>query len=226
MYKIAIDGPSGVGKSTLAKSLSRRLGFIYVDTGALYRAVGLYAYDHGIGSKDATAIEAMLGGVQIELKYADGAQRVMLCGLDVTGRLREPQISMYASDVSALPCVRAFLLGLQRDIAANNNVVMDGRDIGTVIMPDAQVKIFLTATPGSRAKRRYEQLISEGRAAVYEDVRREMALRDANDSSRAAAPLVRAADAIAVDSSEFEPEQTLQRVLEIIRGRCGEIGVL
>ncbi|MBE6608973.1 MAG: (d)CMP kinase [Ruminococcaceae bacterium] len=219
MFKIAIDGPSGSGKSTLAKRLSGALGFVYVDTGALYRSIGLFVYRSKIDPKDAPAVEAVLPKISVSIKYIDGEQKTFLGDEDVSGDIRLPEISMYASAVSAIPAVRAFLLGIQRDIIKSNNVIMDGRDIGTVIMPDADVKIFLVSNNETRALRRCEELIAKGITTTYEEVLADLEKRDANDSSRAVAPLIPAEDAIFLDNSQFTPDQTFKRALEIIKGR-------
>lgn len=219
MFKIAIDGPSGSGKSTLAKRLSAELGFVYVDTGALYRAIGLFVYRAKIDPKNAVAVEAVLPEISVSIKYISGEQKTFLGDEDVSSDIRLPEISMYASAVSAIPAVRAFLLGLQRDIIKSNNVIMDGRDIGTVIMPDANVKIFLISNNETRAQRRCEELLLKGVQTTYEEVLADLEKRDANDSSRAVAPLVPASDAKFLDNSLFTPDQTFARALEIIRER-------
>jgi cytidylate kinase len=219
MFKIAIDGPSGSGKSTLAKRLSAELGFVYVDTGALYRAIGLFVYRAKINPKDAVAVEAVLPEISVSIKYVNGEQKTFLGDEDVSSDIRLPEISMYASAVSAIPAVRAFLLGLQRDIIKSNNVIMDGRDIGTVIMPDANVKIFLISNNETRAQRRCEELLLKGVQTTYEEVLADLEKRDANDSSRAVAPLTPAPDATFLDNSLFTPDQTFARALEIIRER-------
>lgn len=217
MYKIAIDGPSGSGKSTLAKNLSKKLGFVYVDTGALYRAVALYMVRTETDIKDAEAVTARLSELNVEFKHDEsGAQHVFLNGEDVNGLIRTPQISMAASAVSAISSVRAFLLDTQRGIAKTQNVIMDGRDIGTVIFPDAQVKIFLTAGSDARAERRCEELLAKGQAVNLEEVKRDMRKRDTNDRNRAEAPAIAAADAVVVDNSDFTQEQTLAVAMEII----------
>ncbi|MBQ1225491.1 MAG: (d)CMP kinase [Clostridia bacterium] len=221
MFKIAIDGPSGSGKSTLAKRLSAELGFVYVDTGALYRAIGLFVYRAKIDPKDAVAVEAVLPEISVSIKYISGEQKTFLGNEDVSSDIRLPEISMYASAVSAIPAVRAFLLGLQRDIIRSNNVIMDGRDIGTVIMPDANVKIFLISNNETRAQRRCEELLLKGVQTTYEEVLADLEKRDANDSSRAVAPLTPAPDATFLDNSLFTPDQTFARALEIIRERIG-----
>ena len=221
--KIAIDGPSGAGKSTVAKALAARLGIIYVDTGALYRTVGYAAVSRGIGTKDAASIEAMLPELTVDVRYEDGVQCVYLNGENLGDRIRRPEISMAASDVSAIPCVRAFLLDTQRDIAARNSVVMDGRDIGTVILPDAEVKVFMVASAEARAKRRTLELEQKGMPADYEQVLREMRERDAQDSGRAIAPAVPAPDAVHLDNSDMSIEESVQAVLNIVDARVKEL---
>ena len=219
MFKIAIDGPSGSGKSTLAKRLSAHLGFVYVDTGALYRAIGLYIYRAGLNPHSAEEVGAQLENISVGIKYIDGEQKTLLNGEDVSREIRLPDISMYASAVSAIPSVRSFLLGTQKDIIKSNNVIMDGRDIGTVIMPDADVKIFLVSNNETRAMRRCEELLAKGVQTTYEEVLADLEKRDANDSSRAVAPLVPAYDAVFLDNSALEPDQTFARALEIIGKR-------
>ena len=216
MIKIAIDGPSGAGKSSLARALARELGYVYVDTGALYRSIGLYIYEKGIDPDDAPSVCAELGNIALDLEYHDGTQVVLLNGRDVSREIRMPQISTYASKVSSIPAVRDFLLDLQRGMAREHDVVMDGRDIGTVILPDADVKIFLTATPEGRAKRRYLELLEKGVDAKYEDVLADMRARDAADSTRDVAPAVAAPDAIVFDNSACDLRQTVDRSLQII----------
>jgi len=216
MIKIAIDGPSGGGKSTLAKRLSKDFGIVYVDTGALYRTIGYYAHVNGVDKDDKVGVISLLPNINIELKYIDGAQHVFLNGEDLGDKIRQPIISMYASAVSAVPEVREFLLETQRKIARENNVIMDGRDIGTVILPDADVKIFLFASNADRARRRCDELHEKGIDAKYEDVLREMDERDRNDSSREVAPAVPATDAIMLDNSGFEPDDTFAAAKKII----------
>ncbi len=219
---IAIDGPSGAGKSTISKILAKELGFTYVDTGAIYRTVGVYAYRNGIEPKDASAVENALSEINIEIKHRNGVQRLYLNGDDVTDAIREHVISMYASDVSAIPAVRAFLLDMQREFAGRDNVIMDGRDIGTVVLPDAKIKIFLTATDEDRAKRRYEELVLKGQDVAFEKVLSDMRERDKQDSSRAVAPLVPAPDAILVDTTGNTLEKSVQVLKEIISARLSD----
>lgn len=216
MFQIAIDGPGGAGKSTLAKAIARELGIIYVDTGALYRTVGLYVKESGVSPTDRKAVAALLPGLKIEMKHENGVQVVLLNGENPGDRIRTPEMSMYASAVSAIPEVREFLLSTQREIAEKNNVIMDGRDIGTVILPNAKVKIFLTASPEDRARRRYEELCARGVETSYEDVLRDMLERDKNDSSRDIAPAVPAADAVILDNTGFTNDMTLKAALKII----------
>ena len=216
MIKIAIDGPSGAGKSTVAKALAARMGIVYVDTGALYRTVGYAATRAGIATKDAAALEALLPDIRIDVRYEDGVQCVYLNGENLGDKIRRPEISMAASDVSAIPAVRAFLLDTQRDIAKRNSVVMDGRDIGTVILPDADVKIFMVASAEARAERRTRELAEKGMPARYEDVLREMKERDAQDSGRAIAPAIPAPDAVHLDNSGLTVEESVAAVLDII----------
>ena len=218
-YQIAIDGPSGAGKSTLAKAVAARLGIVYVDTGALYRTVGYYVRQKNVDPKDAAAVEALLPEISVKVRYENGVQRVYLCGEDLGDRIRTPEISLYASAVSAIPAVRAFLLETQKEIARENSVVMDGRDIGTVILPDAEVKVFLTASSEARARRRYKELCEKGQTVVYEDVLREMILRDGNDRNRAVAPAIAAPDAVELDNSEMTVEEGVDAVLRLAAER-------
>lgn len=223
MYQIAVDGPSGAGKSTVAKMIAQNLDCVYVDTGAMYRTLGLYASRKGIDKADVKAIREMLPEVSFEIKYSDGVQHMILNGEDVTGLIRTQEISMYASAVSAVPEVREFLIAPQRKFAEENNVVMDGRDIGTVILPDANVKIFLTSSPEARAKRRYLELISKGQQADYETILAQTIERDRNDSTRAIAPLRPAEDAVTLDNSELGIKETYDAALEIIKSRVPEV---
>ena len=216
MINIAIDGPSGAGKSTIAKAVAKKKGYIYVDTGALYRSIGLWVARKGIAKDDKESIVAELSHISLELKYIDGVQRVFLCGEDVSEDIRTPEISMYASAVSAIPLVRAFLLDLQRDMARKHDVIMDGRDIGTVILPDATVKIFMTASPEGRAKRRYKELCEKGIETTYEEVLGDMIERDKNDSTRDIAPAVPAEDAIFFDNSAEGIDKSVDELIEII----------
>lgn len=219
---IAIDGPSGAGKSTSAKAAAKELGFIYVDTGALYRAVGVAALRREIGTKDAAAVAAMLPEIKISLVFEDGEQKVYLDGADVSSAIRLPEASMAASDVSAIPAVRAFLFDLQKNLAKQNNVLMDGRDIGTVVLPDAQLKIFLTASAEVRAGRRFLELEQRGTPVAYETLLEEIKQRDYNDSHRAIAPLKPAPDAVILDSSDMTFEEVVTKIVALVRETAGE----
>ena len=217
MISIAIDGPSGAGKSTLAKSLAAKLGYLYVDTGAIYRTIGYYAFSNGIDPKNEEAVEKALPDIQVEMTYGeDGLQHMLLNGQDVTREIRLPEISMYASAVSAHPGVRAFLLEMQRQLACTNNVIMDGRDIGTVVLPDAKVKVYLTASAEERARRRCLELEQRGTPEPFEKVLREIEERDWNDSHRAVAPLRQAEDAVLLDTTELDFQQSEEALLKII----------
>ena len=214
---IAIDGPSGAGKSTLAKSIAAKLNYLYVDTGAIYRTIGYHVFTRGIDPKDEAAVSAELPAIQVELTYGeDGLQHMLLNGRDVTKEIRLPQISMYASAVSAHPSVRAYLLEMQRQLARTSNVVMDGRDIGTVVLPEAKVKVFLTASAEERARRRCLELEQRGTPEPFEKVLREIEERDWNDSHRAAAPLRQAEDAVLLDTSRLDFRQSREALLKII----------
>lgn len=217
MIRIAIDGPGGAGKSSVAKAVSRALGIIYVDTGALYRNIGLYMLDNQIDTKDAETVVSALKDISIELKFEDGRQVILLNGVDRGDEIRTPAASMAASNVSAIPAVRDFLLDLQRSIAKKNSVVMDGRDIGTVILPDAEVKIFLTASAKARAQRRFKELQAKGSDVSYEQVYNEMVERDRNDSTRSVAPCVPAEDAVYLDNSNLNQEETVDAILRIVK---------
>ena len=222
-YAIAIDGPAGAGKSTVARHLARELQFLYVDTGALYRAIGYRMLRAGIDPADAAAVAAALPETAVSLHYVEGEQRVFLGEEDVSGTIRTPEVSMAASAVSAIPAVRQFLLQVQRDMAAQYSVIMDGRDIGTTILPRADVKIFLTASPESRARRRYAELQEKGVDTTYEAVLADMEKRDYDDAHRAASPLRRAADAVLVDTSHDDLAGSIRRVKEVVLGRLPDI---
>ena len=220
MINVAIDGPAGAGKSSISRRAAATLGFIYIDTGALYRTVGLHALRLGADVKDPAAVEACLtGDLHVELRFVNGEQRMFLNGEDVSDAIRTPEASLAASAVSAVPAVRAYLFDLQKQLAHENNCIMDGRDIGTVVLPDAQVKIFLTASPEARAKRRYEELLEKGMDVRFEDVLADMIQRDYNDSHRAIAPLKPADDAVLLDTSGNTLEQSVKLVTETIRER-------
>lgn len=221
--QIAIDGPSGAGKSTVAKAIAAKLGIVYVDTGALYRTIGYYVRSKGFARTDIEGIVSCLPEIRIEVAYVNGSQHVFLNGEDLGDKIREPEISMYASAVSAVPQVRDFLLNTQRDIAAKNDVVMDGRDIGTVILPNADLKIFLFASDEDRAMRRTRELVAKGMDVRYEDVLREMLERDANDRNREVAPAVAAPDAVLFDNSGMEAPECTEALLGLIRKHVPEV---
>jgi len=222
-YKsVALDGPAGAGKSTLARMSSKHFGFIYVDTGALYRCVGLYALRNKVQSKDETRVTSLLPEIMLEMKHdREGVQRMLLCGEDVTDEIRIPEASVYASDVSAMPQVRAFLLSMQRDMALRYDVIMDGRDIGTVVLPEAGLKVFLTAKPEVRAYRRYLELLDKKIDTTLEEVQGDMNMRDKNDSERAAAPLRAADDAIILDTTELDLSESFRELCGLITRRFG-----
>ena len=219
MISVAIDGPSGAGKSTLAKRLAKELGYLYVDTGAMYRSIGLYALRQGVDPRDEAAVTALLPQIEIELRYVNGAQRVLLCGEDVSEAIRAENVGMATSAVSAHPPVRAFLLELQRGMARTHDILMDGRDIGTVILPNATVKIFLTASAEARADRRFKELQEKGVDTDYQTVLEDIRRRDYQDSHRATAPLRQAEDAVLVDTSELDLEQSFQAMKKLILSR-------
>ena len=219
---VAIDGPSGAGKSTLALSISSRLGYLYVDTGALYRTIGYYVLSKGIDPKDAEAVAAVLPEIRVEMAYGDdGLQHMLLNGRDVTKEIRLPDVSMYASAVSAHPPVRAFLLEMQRELARTNNVIMDGRDIGTVVLPDALVKVFLTATPEARAQRRKLELDRRGTPQPFEKVLEDIQKRDWDDSHRPTAPLKQADDAVLLDTTDLSFRESEEALIAIIKEKIG-----
>lgn len=218
MIAIAIDGPAGAGKSTIARRAAAELGFIYADTGALYRTVGLAATRNETDLNNAKELNELLSSVKVELKFIDGVQHIFLDNEDVSEDIRTPEASMMASKVSAIPAVREYLLELQRDLANKNNVIMDGRDIGTVVLPHAQIKIFLTASAEIRAERRFKELTEKGIKVNFEDVLNDIIERDYNDSHRAIAPLKPAEDSITVDTSNDSLEQAIERLLTVIRG--------
>lgn len=216
MVSVAIDGPAGAGKSTLARRLAAQLGYIYVDTGAMYRAVGLYALRAGQDPKDNAAVEELLPQISLRLDCPDGEQHIYLNGEDVSSAIRTEQAGMVASAVGANPAVRAFLLETQRQMARTQNVLMDGRDIGTVVLPDAAVKIFLTASPEARAARRWKEYQEKGQQVSYEQVLEDVRQRDYQDTHREAAPLRQAEDAVLLDTSELDFEQSLAAMAAII----------
>lgn len=219
---VAIDGPSGAGKSTLARAVAGRLGYVYVDTGAIYRTIGYYIWKAGVDPRDGAAVAAELPKLRVELRYGDdGLQRMYLNGQDVSDAIRLPEVSRYASDVSAHPAVRSYLLEMQRALARTHSVVMDGRDIGTVVLPDARVKVFLTASPEARAQRRMRELEQRGTPQPFDQVLEEIQQRDYNDTHRAAAPLRQASDAVALDTTELNFQESEEALLCIIQKKLG-----
>lgn len=222
IYSVALDGPGGAGKSTIARKVAALKGILYVDTGAMYRAVALYMLENDIDINDEKSVCAALGNVQVDLAYQDGAQRVLLCGEDVSETIRQSRVSMAASVTSAYKCVRAFLLDAQRDVAARQSVVMDGRDIGTVVLPSAQVKIFLTADSRVRARRRYKELAEKGVQTDFDSVLADIEKRDWQDIHRRQSPLVQAEDAVLVDTSEMDFDRAVRAVLTVIENKLGE----
>ena len=218
---VAIDGPAGAGKSSVAKLVAKELGYIYVDTGALYRTVGLYSIRKGYDTKDAEKVISTLPEIKVELGFVDGAQHVFLNGEDVSEAIRTPEASMGASNVSAIPAVREFLFSLQQDIAKNNNCIMDGRDIGTVVLPNAQVKIFLTTSPEARAQRRYKEMLEKGETVEFQDVLDDIIKRDYQDTHREIAPLRQAEDAIFFDNGDCNLEESAVRIINIIKEKVG-----
>lgn len=219
MFAVAIDGPAGAGKSSVAKAAAQELGFVYVDTGAIYRTIALYVLRQGVDPHQASAVEALLPQVQVSLEYTQQGQKMLLNGEDVTALIRTPEVSMATSACSAIPAVRAYLLQLQRDLAAENNVLMDGRDIGTVVLPHAQLKVFLTASPEERARRRVAQLEKAGQQADYASILRDIQQRDYQDSHRETAPLRPAEDAVLLDNSDFTFQQSVERLVGLVRER-------
>ena len=217
MINVAIDGPAGAGKSTVARAAAKELGYIYVDTGALYRTVGVYGLRHGIPTDNGEKISAILPEIKVELNFIDGVQHVFLNGDDVSEEIRLPEASMAASNVSAIPLVRAFLFDLQREIAAKNNCIMDGRDIGTVVLPDAKVKIFLTADDEERAMRRYKELKEKGSNVSFQEVLDDLRVRDYNDSHREIAPLKPAEDSVTVNTTGMNLEESVEKIVSIIK---------
>ncbi|MBP3313448.1 MAG: (d)CMP kinase [Oscillospiraceae bacterium] len=222
-HAIAIDGPAGAGKSTMAKRIAKELGYVYVDTGAIYRTVGYYVWLCGIGGRDVDGVTRLIDEVNISIEYPeDGLQHMILNGKDVTGEIRTPEMSSYASQVSAHKCVRDFLLDTQRELARTHNVVMDGRDIGTVVLPDAEVKIFLTASPEVRARRRYIELQEKGVSDSYEKVLADMKQRDLQDSTRPIAPLKQAKDAVLLDTSSMTLEESVEAIKSIVEEKLAK----
>ena len=221
---IAIDGPSGAGKSTISKMIAKEFGLIYVDTGAMYRTIGLYVCRKGIASKDADNIIKLLPEIKIDMKYDEtGTQRMLLNGEDVSAEIRLPEISIYASDVSAIPEVRAFLLEMQRGLAKNNDVIMDGRDIGTVVLPGAGLKIFLFADAEDRAARRFAELHEKGISSTYKDVLKDINYRDENDSKRAAAPLKPAEDSVMVNTTGYTLKDSFDLIANMVKAHLEKV---
>lgn len=215
---IALDGPAGAGKSSIAKRAAKALDYIYVDTGALYRTIGLAATRRDVVPQPSEEVDRLLSEINVELTFNDkGEQVVLLDGEDVSGLIRTPQASMMASKISAVPSVRSYLLDLQRNIAKTHNVIMDGRDIGTVVLPDAQVKIFLTASPEARATRRYKELCEKGMDVKYEDILSDVIERDYNDTHRETAPLKPADGCVIVDTTELDFEQSVEKIISVIK---------
>ncbi len=218
MYAIAIDGPAGAGKSTIARRVAADLSIIYVDTGAMYRSIGAYAIRKGVATNDAVGVAALLPEIKLELTYSQElGQRIFLNGEDVSTEIRLPEMGMAASNVSAIPAVRTFLLDEQRSMAKRQSVIMDGRDIGTVVLPDAEVKIFLTAEPEERARRRWKEFNEKGLPDTYEEILADVKRRDYQDMNRPIAPLKQADDAVLLDSSKLNFEETVAKVKEIIK---------
>ena len=218
---VAIDGPSGAGKSTIAKAAAKALGFVYLDTGAIYRTVAWHITMLGIGPKDTDHVPMLLDDANIVIEFQDGQQHMILNGKDITGEIRTPEISACASQLAQQPAVREFLLDLQRNLAKEHNIIMDGRDIGTVVLPNASLKIFLTATPDKRAQRRYEEYLEKGQPAEYAQVLEDQKKRDFEDSHRKIAPLKQAKDAVVVDTTELSLQESVDTVLGLIRERLG-----
>lgn len=219
MFNIAIDGPGGAGKSSISRAVSKELGFIYVDTGALYRAVGLYALRNGINTENENDVSNYLPKIKVELVFENGEQKVLLNGEDVSVDIRLPEASMAASNVSKIPSVRKFLFDLQQRIAAENNCLMDGRDIGTVVLPNARLKIFLTASPEARAKRRYDELIAKGANVSFDEILKDLNERDYQDSHREIAPLKPAEDSVILDTTDLTFEEVKNKIIELTKER-------
>ena len=220
-FAVAIDGPAGAGKSTVAKKVARALNAIYLDTGAMYRAVGLYMLRQGVPTDDAAQVASRAPEARVDVRYVDGAQRVYLCGEDVSQAIRENEVSSAASAVSAVPLVRELMVARQREIAEGADVVMDGRDIGTKVLPDAPLKVFLTAAAEVRARRRFLELQAKGQEVPYEQLLSEIIQRDHNDATRAASPMVQAADAVLVDSSDMTADEVAEAIVAMAREKMG-----
>lgn len=216
-FNIAIDGPAGAGKSTIAKKLAKKISFIYVDTGAMYRAMGYYFIQHGIAAEDEKAIEEACGKIQVTLAYENGVQKVLLNGTDISDKIRQEEVGNMASATSGYPFVRAKLLDLQRDMAAQHNVIMDGRDIGTCVLPEAQLKVFLTASVEVRAKRRFDELTQKGENCDLDAIARDIKERDERDMNREIAPLKAAEDAVMLDSSNLNIDEVVEAIYELAK---------
>ena len=219
MISVAIDGPSGAGKSSISKTVAKNLGFIHVDTGALYRALAYTAIKNSVNLSDEISLENLLKTTKVKIKHINGVQSVFVNDEDVTGKIRTEEVSMGASNISKIPIIRDFLLGLQRKIAEENNVVMDGRDIATVVLPNADVKIFLTASPEKRAERRYKELLEKDKNIVYNDIIEDIIKRDYQDEHREIAPLKAAADSVLVDTSDLSFDESVQKITEVIEAK-------
>lgn len=215
--RIAIDGPAGAGKSTISKAVAKRLGFIYIDTGAMYRSVGLAALNAGIDTKDAKGLETILGDIDIIIENTGDSQKFYLNGTDVTEEIRKPEVSVAASDVAVVPAVRLKLVELQRKMAENADVLMDGRDIGTYVLPDAEFKVFLTASVDERARRRYAELCEKNQCVTFDDVKNDIIYRDKNDSEREFAPLRKAEDSVLVDSTDMSIDDVISKILDLVK---------
>lgn len=220
-FSVAIDGPSGAGKSTIAKAAAKVLDFVYLDTGAIYRTVAWHITMLGIGPKDTDHVPALLDDANIDIRFLEDGQHMILNGKDITGEIRTPEISACASQVAAQPAVRDFLLDIQRNLAKNHNIIMDGRDIGTVVLPNASLKIYLTASPEKRAQRRYEEYLQKGQKATYEEVLADQKKRDYDDMHRKIAPLKKAKDAVEVDTTELSVEESINTVVALMREKLG-----
>lgn len=218
MIRVALDGPAGAGKSSVAKETAKRLGFVYIDTGAMYRACAVYAIENNIKIAPETITPEVLENIKIDILYDDKGQKIILNGADVTERIREKDATIGSSDISAIPAVREKMSQMQKDMASSGNVIMDGRDIGTCVIPDAEVKVFLTASVEERARRRYNEMLQKGIEADFEEVKRDIEYRDENDSKRAVAPLKQAEDALLLDSSDMTAEEVVEKLISIING--------
>ena len=219
MISVAIDGPSGAGKSSISKTVAKKLGFIHVDTGALYRALAYTAIKNGVNLGDEISLENLLKTTNVKIKHIDGVQSVFVNDENVTGKIRTEEVSMGASNISKIPIIRGFLLGLQRKIAEENNVIMDGRDIGTVVLPNADIKIFLTASPEKRAERRYKELLEKDKKIEYNDIIKDIIKRDYQDEHREIAPLKAAEDSVLVDTSDLNFDESVQKITEVIEAK-------